>query len=92
MTSALFVDMAKWYGITPPISEDPPKEVDLVQTRTLTECQKSYSVFEELKHQYDMSLSISPLTECNLSFNVFCDSVSLDVVPLLKLLAGFVIS
>ena len=40
-------DVAKWFGITPPISEDPPEEADLIQTRKLMESLRSYDAFED---------------------------------------------
>lgn len=47
----------KRYGITDPISEDLPNQADFIQTRKLTDCLKSYGVFEddlELQHRYDI--------------------------------------
>uniref|UniRef100_A0A3P8UK81 Poly(A) polymerase alpha n=1 Tax=Cynoglossus semilaevis TaxID=244447 RepID=A0A3P8UK81_CYNSE len=45
----------RWYGITPPISEDLPLETDLIQTRKLIECLRSCDIFEdylEQQHRY----------------------------------------
>ncbi|KAM9356762.1 poly(A) polymerase type 3-like [Symphorus nematophorus] len=47
-----FPDTSKWYGITPPISEDLPEEAELIQTNKLMESLKSHDVFED-----DMELS-----------------------------------
>uniref|UniRef100_A0A4W6DAL5 Poly(A) polymerase n=1 Tax=Lates calcarifer TaxID=8187 RepID=A0A4W6DAL5_LATCA len=49
----------KRYGITDPISEDLPNQADFIQTRKLTDCLKSYGVFEddlELQHRYDIKV------------------------------------
>nr|XP_043905710.1 poly(A) polymerase type 3-like [Solea senegalensis] len=43
----------KYYGITPPISEDLPTETDTIQTKELIKCLRSYDIFEEdLEHQH----------------------------------------
>ncbi|XP_042360287.1 poly(A) polymerase type 3-like [Plectropomus leopardus] len=50
----LYQDTSRWFGITPPISEDLPEEADLIQTRALFEALRSFGVFEddlELKHR-----------------------------------------
>uniref|UniRef100_A0A3P8UHZ5 polynucleotide adenylyltransferase n=1 Tax=Cynoglossus semilaevis TaxID=244447 RepID=A0A3P8UHZ5_CYNSE len=51
----LLSDTSRWYGITPPISEDLPLETDLIQTRKLIECLRSCDIFEdylEQQHRY----------------------------------------
>lgn len=51
----------KCYGITDLVSEDHPKEADLVRTTKLIECMKSFDVIEddlERDHRYDKSFPI----------------------------------